>query len=371
MKELEGFDPKALYKLPDSAPRMTEKAKQVQMGKVSNLITDMTLSGADIGEIARAVKHSMVVIDAAKHHLDWRKSELDNNIAELKEKYQGAKNAGAGTLISRAKGQQRVDQRSNRGYTIDPETGKKIFLYTGDVMKTKDPVTGKYVDRLDSKGNPMKRQTISSKMYETDDASTLLSKNPTKMELLYRDYANRMKALADKARKLLVGTKDIEYSPSAKKIYQKEVDSLNAKLILAESNKPKERKAQILANVILAERKADNPHMSAEEEKKESGRALIQARDIVGAKKQPVVISEKEWAAVQAGAITPTKLRKILDNTSLDSVKALATPREHKAMTSNKVQLAKSYLASGYTWAEISTQLGIPVGTIQEAVKGE
>lgn len=146
---------------------------------------------------------------------------------------------------------------------------------------------------------------------------------------------------------------------------------MNAKLTLAESNKPKERKAQILANVILAERKADNPHMSAEEEKKESGRALIQARDIVGAKKQPVVISEKEWAAVQAGAITPTKLRKILDNTSLDSVKALATPREHKAMTSNKVQLAKSYLASGYTWAEISTQLGIPVGTIQEAVKGE
>lgn len=371
LKELEGFDPKALYKLPDSAPKMTEKAKQVQMGKVSNLITDMTLAGADIGEIARAVKHSMVVIDAAKHHLDWRKSELDNNIAELKEKYQGSKNAGAGTLISRAKGQQRVDQRSNRGYTIDPETGKKVFLYTGDVMKTKDPVTGKYIDRLDSKGNPMKRQTISTKMYEADDASALLSKNPTKMELLYRDYANHMKRLADKARKILVGVKDIEYSPSAKKIYQNEVDSLNAKLILAESNKPKERKAQILANVILAERKADNPNMSAEEEKKESGRALIQARDSIGAKKQPVVISEKEWAAIQAGAITPTKLRKILDNTSLDSVKALATPRDHIQMTSNKIQLAKSYLASGYTWAEISTQMGVPVSTLQDAVKGE
>lgn len=45
------------------------------MGVISNLITDMTLRGADEKELARAVKHSMVVIDAEKHGLDYKRSE--------------------------------------------------------------------------------------------------------------------------------------------------------------------------------------------------------------------------------------------------------------------------------------------------------
>ena len=81
---------------------------QRQMGEISNLITDMTLKGATEPEIARAVKHSMVVIDAAKHKLDYRQSEKDNGIAELKKKYQGfddetGHHGGASTLLSRRK----------------------------------------------------------------------------------------------------------------------------------------------------------------------------------------------------------------------------------------------------------------------------
>ena len=43
------------------------KNTQTEMGKISNLITDMTLKGATQDELARAVRHSMVVIDAEKH----------------------------------------------------------------------------------------------------------------------------------------------------------------------------------------------------------------------------------------------------------------------------------------------------------------
>ena len=49
----------------------------------------MTLKGVPESEIARAVKHSMVIVDAAKHKLDYRQSEKDNGIAELRKRYQG------------------------------------------------------------------------------------------------------------------------------------------------------------------------------------------------------------------------------------------------------------------------------------------
>ena len=48
------------------------------MGDVSNLITDMTIKGANNDELARAVRHSMVVIDSEKHNLDVKASARDN-----------------------------------------------------------------------------------------------------------------------------------------------------------------------------------------------------------------------------------------------------------------------------------------------------
>lgn len=115
---LKGFDTDE-YKLPVNAdgealePKkvLGEQQKQKQMGVVSNLITDMTLKGAPEDHMVRAIKHSMVIIDATKHKLDWKKSEQDNNIDELKRLYQKRidpdtgeeKYGGAGTIVSRAK----------------------------------------------------------------------------------------------------------------------------------------------------------------------------------------------------------------------------------------------------------------------------
>jgi hypothetical protein len=88
------------------------------MGKVTNLIADMTVRGANSDELARAVKHSMVVIDAEKHNLDYKASERQNGILALKKKYQGVNEKGqlkgASTLITRATAREDVDRRKPR-----------------------------------------------------------------------------------------------------------------------------------------------------------------------------------------------------------------------------------------------------------------
>lgn len=150
---LKDFDPNTKYKKYEGMPVMTDEQKAFQMGSVSNLITDMTLQGAPKEHVERAVRHSMVVIDAKKHKLDWQASEREENIKELKTIYQGGPNNGAATLISKAGGMAMVypredykdipvfdskgnpvmtiDKRGNtiqktKRYYIDPETGKKL-----------------------------------------------------------------------------------------------------------------------------------------------------------------------------------------------------------------------------------------------------
>ena len=107
IEALKTFDTKT-YKLPDSAPPVTNKKKQTEMGKITNLITDMTAQEAPAREIARAVKHSMVVIDSEKHHLDMKRSFEENNIQELKVKYQNG--GGASTIFSRSNAQSYINK---------------------------------------------------------------------------------------------------------------------------------------------------------------------------------------------------------------------------------------------------------------------
>ena len=85
---LKGFDNKHEYPAREGMKVMPKTSIGREMGMISNLITDMTLRGATNEELTRAVKHSMVVIDAYKHKLDYKKSEADNGIAALQKKYQ-------------------------------------------------------------------------------------------------------------------------------------------------------------------------------------------------------------------------------------------------------------------------------------------
>lgn len=357
LKGLKNFDPKVAYPGYPGMPKPGEKGsgfdKQGKMGDISNLITDMTIKGAPADDIAAAVRHSMVVIDAEKHNLNWRQSYLDNGIANLKAKYQGASNAGASTLISRAKGDKRVPKRKD-GYKVDPETGRKIFTETGETYEK----NGKQVVRLQK----------SSKMYETEDAYSLSS--GTAMENTYADHANKLKALANSARKTSLTTKPIPYSPEAKAKYRQEVDSLNAKLNIALKNRPLERKAQLLANERVKLVRQNNPDMDKDDIKKLKNQALTQARLQTGASKKArlVDITDREWEAIQSGAISTNKLLQIIQNSDLDILKQRSMPRESRGISDAKRTRAKMLESNGYTLAEIADSLGVSTSTISKVL---
>lgn len=359
LESLKNFDPQNVYKLPDDAPRMKPKTKQMQMGDVSNLITDMTIKGASNDELARAVRHSMVVIDAEKHHLDYKRSARDHGIAALKKKYQGDgvnPRAGAATLISRKKQETDVPERK-QGFRIDPETGQRKFIETGANFVSKK--TGETV---------YKTQKV-KKLDLTDDAHSMVSAHGgTKIERVYADHSNRMKDLANQARLEQVRTKSIPYSPSAKKAYSEEVRSLDAKLTQALKNRPLERNAQVIANGLINQAKAANPDMTSEETKKLRSRALLEGRRRTGAGKDLVEITDREWQAIQAGAISNNKLTKILNNTDIEKVRERATPREQVLMTSAKTARAQAMVASGFTQAEIAEALGVSLTTLKNGL---
>lgn len=358
LKGLEGFDPKLEYGGKPEGSFKQMKNTQTEMGKISNLITDMTLKGATEPELARAVRHSMVVIDAEKHHLDYKQSEKDNGIAALKKKYQGyvtddgEERGGASTLISRAKSEVSVPKRKGSPKT-DPDTGELVWKVDEDRFYT-DPKTGKTVER---------RQK-STQMAEERDPYKLSSGTP--QEEAYAAYASQMKSLANQARKEILSTGKITYSASAKEIYQTEVASLTSKLNIALKNAPRERQAQVMANSVVAAKKKDNPGMTKEEIKKASQQALSSARATVGAKRTPIVITDREWQAIQAGAISENKLTQIINHADIDVLRSYATPRATTTLSTAKINKISSMNASGYTTAEIAESLGVSTSTVRK-----
>lgn len=387
LKDLEGWDPKSLYKLPDSAPKMKNSTKQNEMGRVTNLINDMTVGGASPSEIVRAVKHSMVVIDAEKHHLDYKQSAKDNGIYELKKKYQGVNEKGqakgASTILSRAKSKTTVDERKeitdvNKMTPAERkafEAGKRIYRKTGKTRmeEVKDP--RKMTDDeliLYKAGKKVYRQTnkpVQERVHQmdlVDDAMELVHDPGNQKELAYARYANSLKDLANQARKEARSIKPTPVNQSAKETYAEEVASLNRKLTTALMNAPKERQAQVVANSISSEKFNSNPDMDYEHRQRERARALNQARAMVGAKKDPVVITDREWEAIQSNAISTTKLTQILNNTDQEAFKQRATPRgTTTTLSSSELSLMKSMYSSGqYTQAEIADRLGVSVSTV-------
>src|SRR5574344_743991 len=354
LKGLEGFDPKLQYGGKEKGTFKPMKNTQTEMGKISNLITDMTLRGATQDELARAVRHSMVVIDAEKHKLDYKQSEVDNGISSLRKKYQphdyDDKYGGASTLISRAKSETSVVTRKGSPI-IDPNTGEQSYKES-------------YEEYTDSKGKTKIRTQASTKMAETKDAHTLSSGTP--QEEAYAEYANKMKSLGNQARKEMINAGKIPYSASAKAAYQKEVDSLDAKLNVALKNAPRERQAQIMANAIVAAKKKDNPDMTKSESKKANQQALTQARANVGAKRETVKITDLEWEAIQAGAMSSSKLEQIITNSDIDEIKQRATPRTTTTLSTAKISKISSMNASGYSTSEIAEALGVSSSTISK-----
>lgn len=348
------------------------KNTQTEMGIISNLITDMTLRGAKEEELAKAVRHSMVVIDAEKHGLDYKQSEMDNDIAYLKKTYQGTTDAngryheGAATLISRSKSQQevlkrkgspKVNQKDKDWYDPSKPEGSLIW----------NSVTEEYTDKT---GKVKVRTQKSTKMAETDDARILISDADTPQERAYAEYANQRKNLANKARLEIINTGKIAYSASAKATYKEEVNGMLADLNIALRNAPKETQAQIIANSKVAAMKKANPDMTNKEIKKASQQALTEARIQMGAERIKVSLDEKRWEAIQAGAISESQLLKILNNADIDEVRQYATPRTTSTLSPAKISKIEAMQASGnYSIAEIAQAVGVSSSTVSKYLK--
>lgn len=357
LEGLKNFDPRHSFPAYDGMVPITGPRKQQEMGRITNLIADMSLRGASTDEMARAVRHSMVVIDSEKHNLDYRGSEKANGIPQLREKYQGSTRAGASTLITRATSEKRVPERTlrkaSRGGPVDPVTGKLVY----------EPTGATYVDK---RGKTVLKTTKTTKLADVEDAHTLSSGHP--MEVVYADHSNKLKAMANDARKEALHTPSVQVSKSAKGAYSNEVASLNAKLNIAKKNAPLERQAQSIAETIVSQKRQARPDLDAADIKKIKNQALAEARIRTGAGKKRIQITDQEWAAIQAGAISNSKLKDILDNADLDRVRQLATPRVDKKMTSTKTLRAKAMLASGYTQAEVAQQLGVSLSTLKTSI---
>lgn len=393
---LEGFDPKMEYGgekkigsdgkehwYRNGSEYKLMKKTDTEMGKISNLITDMTLNGASEDKLARAVRHSMVVIDAEKHHLDYKQSEKDNNIKALKLEYQGKTTGGASTIISKAKSEYPVDKRQGTPkYNIkgkewyDPSRpeGALIYRKADDATYTTKRLnkrTGELEDVT------VTRKTKSTKMAETDDAYSLVSPNRRPMELVYADYANSMKHLANQARIEETKAGKIAYNKEAKRKYQAEYDSLIRKLDLAESNTPRERAAQrktyaVVQNKQRTFEQQTGEKMKAKDLKKASQQALTRYREEYGSiprRERNIVISDNEWKAIQAGAVSENILKRILNNCDADSLRQRAMPKESKELNQAKQNRIKAMSAS-YTISQIADKLGISTSTVSKYLKG-
>lgn len=368
LEQLKGFDPGRAYPGYEGMPKLTDTYKQKLMGDVSNLITDMTIKGATEDELARAVKHSMVVIDAVKHNLNWRQSKVDNQITELKKKYQGGPTAGASTIISRSTAETRIDdrklRRASKGGPIDPRTGELVYEPTGKTRTVRSKTDPSVLEEV-----PIQIKTTRGAV--TRDAHELVSDSGgTAIERVYADHANKLKLIANNARKEYLAVKEPPRSPSAAKTYATEVAQLRADLTQALSNAPLERRAQLIANTVVAAKKADRPDASKDTIKKWNNQAIAEARARLQAKKIQVPISDRQWEAIQAGAVSKTMLEQILMHADIDRIRELATPRSQTGITPAMLSRARAMVNGGATLAEVAQALGISASGLSSALRG-
>lgn len=399
LASLEGFDPKEAYGTKEvdghyvnaitgaRCKLMPKGFIQREMGMVSNLITDMWTRNAPIEspdgvDIAHAVRHSMVVIDAYKHKLDYKASEVDNHIGEMKARWQthydlegNLKQTGPSTILSRAKSHAVIQGEQYGERQINKETGEEYYkMRERQYDKYQKDKNGEY--KLDKEGNVKKtKEDVTTRIYQMDlvkDARQLVSPDRSPKELLYADYANARKALANEARKEMVATKERQYTASAKEAYRNEVASLNSKLNEALKNAPRERRAQIIANTAYNKIKDDNPGMTSEEQRRAKQKAIAAARTEVGSIKRRdrnIDITDREWEAIQAGAFPSTSLNKILNNTDPDKLRERAMPKGNTGLTDAKKALIKRMVAAGYPQEIIAKQVGCSVSTVNKYKK--
>ena len=387
LNALKDFDTQAAYPGYEGMKQISEQYQQIQMGMVTNLITDMTLKGcSNPDELARAVKYSMVIVDSYKHNLDYKTCFEECRIQELYDKYQrkeDGRSGGASTIISRASSQDYRYDYDRVG--IDPDTGERTYHYTNKRnVEFVNPKTGKkYVKALspnhpDYDPNAPLSTIETTKMNKAKDAYDLVSPDKYPIEKVYADYANSMKALANKARKESLNTGTMDYNPEAAKIYAEEVESLKNKVNQSLIQAPLERKAQLVTGYILDQKIKNNPERynrktpdGKKKIKKLRESVIKQQRAILGKSKPSFDITDREWEALQAGALSLSVLKQVLQYGDQERIKKLATPKDINmpALSNANVLMAKAMINSKYTLKEVADSFGVSVSTLQRYLK--
>ena len=399
--------------------------QQMEMGIVSNLITDMTLLGAPVEDVEKAVKHSMVVIDAVKHKYDWKQSEIDNEITKLKNTYQKKKyddgrfkekGGGASTIISRAGAKDRVRGTIKEGIRvfdpetgkskgtryIDPETGEKLWRIEDEPYpiyldpRTRDADGHKLTDNerrafptdtlgmyRTRDGRVLPKETLIVKerhnsdtitrMARTNDAMTLVSFDRNPKELSYANYANYLKSLANEARKETLSLSYTKYDPQANKTYATEVKALNDKYAALMRRKPDEADALMEANTMIKAWYADNPAATKEEIGKARQRIVTSCRKkrgLTGAHNS-LEITPKEWEAIQSGAISSSRINELLKKADLSVIQEYAMPRQKAKLTDAQIARIKAMSAAGRYNAEIAEALNVNLSTVIRYLDGD
>lgn len=342
----------------------------MEMGMITNLITDMSIQGARPEHVVRAVRHSMVVIDAEKHKLNYKQSEQDNNIAQLKVLYQGDKRSGAKTLLSQATAKDRIPERKLRraakGGPIDPQTGAKVYEDTGRTMNKYDPKTKTYDPNV-----KVLRTQQEKRLALTDNAFTLVRDKADPVERLYADHANAMKAMANTARLRAARTQNPPINPKAKEVYKAEVDDLVSQLRAAQKQKPLDRRADVIAGAVVKAKRQEDPTLRLDSDrlKKVERQAKSAARARLGLTKPVIGISDRQWDAIQAHAVSASRLRDILEYADPKRVHELSMPRQNTVMTKAVASRASAMLAAGATNADVAAALGVSSSTLRDAIK--
>lgn len=369
-KELQDFDTKIYYK---PGYEVSDDTKQMEMGKITNLISDMTFKYAPAEDLVPAVKFSMVIIDSVKHNLDWQQAYKDYNIDKLKLKYRGNSNAGASTVVTRAKSPMYVDQRklapSNKEKGIiagiDKKTGKYVYELTNN--RRKEAIKDENGKVIGYKEGGLKKDKLKRMEYE-DDAFNLVGDPDDPKERSYANFANSLKALANEARRIAVNTENMKRDPEAVKAYAKEVAELNRKLKDIKNNSYLERQAQMLANKrFFAAKNNSSVTYTKKELKRLKGECLSGARLSLGAKKPKFLITPKEWEAIEAGAVSSSILTSIINNADIDLIKSYTMPRssQRSRISYSEEALIRSMAnRPGVTQAEIADALGISASTV-------
>ena len=123
-----------------------------------------------------------------------------------------------------------------------------------------------------------------------------------------------------------------------------------------------------MANSIVKAKVQANPDMDKKVIKKARHIALNNARASVGAKgkETKIDITDREWEAIQAGAITDSKLTKILRYTDEKVIRQKAMPKATNTLSTAQVNKIKAMKASGHTNAEIAEALGKSTTTVSK-----